>query len=931
MTNNNRDELSKLATIASFDDLWALQGTTVLLTHNDVAARQCRDQLAQYQQQRESAFIEQISAMPVEQWLAELWDSGFNEKIVLRPIQLLALAQQLLEGSESFPPQCLNSQAICRRFVDAFQDFHHYRLSDSREHYLFSSEYQAFYQWRKELQHILDEQGALSSAQLPSALSGALKAGELILPDNIILSAGLSLAPAIESFLAECLDHAQVLRLESESAPQAISLHVAENRAEECRQVASEIADYLAASTSPEAEKIAIVCPEISSYRALLEGALCEQLYPATLFPLGTKEPFGEGAPVCEPWLFEGTEKLLGFPLISAAWDCISLRPHQADLEQISRILRSRFIGGWSEWRYARAELDLLWREKLSAQTSLKQALALNSSRLQEKYWGDESGAMTWLDPLIALQAYLEKLRPKQLPSAWVRDFDQLLLGMGWPNAEIDDPVVMQCRKGFSQGMDVFRAMDRQLGLVSHAEAISWLQQILSSKRFSISRNWRSPIVVIGLEEAQGRHFDALWIMGCDEAALPRHAEPSAFLPLLLQQRANMPDSSPVQKRFSDFAVLNNVLATSSQIRFSYFRESDEGVALGVSSLISEWLNKGLDEEARNNTQDERSNTAIEKRYRVIGQTQLPEQDMVAAVSDSERKKLRGGSGLFKEYATSPFFAFAKYRLGLKEFPQPTEGLDHRLQGLLVHNTLEQFWRQTITKAALEALGEAALQERVLACVDIALEDAEVGAWRFPAALIEIEKQRVATLVSSWILQKETQRLSDFRVIEMESERRIEIFGINLRLRLDRVDEIETSDGKKRLVIDYKTGTVEGKSLNSNELSEPQLPIYALTESREKTVDGIMLAQIKSDALSLHMRSNWANSVIKKNASKHDVASPETWQNELSAWSGALETMAAGILGGDIRHDSQRDHRRGFSAYLLPLTAGNMLDEEDAE
>ncbi len=94
-------------------------------------------------------------------------------------------------------------------------------------------------------------------------------------------------------------------------------------------------------------------------------------------------------------------------------------------------------------------------------------------------------------------------------------------------------------------------------------------------------------------------------------------------------------------------------------------------------------------------------------------------------------------------------------------------------------------------------------------------------------------------------------------------------------------------------------------------------------------MDGVLLAQLKSDALSLHMRSNWANSVLKKRAGPNDVASPEAWQNEREAWSKALADMAAGILNGDIRHDAGVDHRRGFSAYLLPLLTDAQCDEEE--
>lgn len=903
------------AQLNNLEQLLSLSGNSVLLAVSDASARQWRDKLAELRRQQGAAFVETVAVMPVDQWLAGLWDSSFPDRQVLRPVQLLALARQLIESSELFPRQCLNPLAICRQFVDAFQLFHSYQLSDSREHYLFSTEYQAFYRWQQRLQQRLDEQQALASSQLPAALRGLLDENPraLDLPRQLIICEGLELLPAQAAFIQACRQHTELHGLQGavKTRPELLLAQFAKRR-DECRAVAAALATRLQASDPAAPPRLAVVCADPQAYRGTLTEALRQQLYPASLLPLQQQD---REQPLCEPWLFEGVEKLLGFPLISAAWDLISLSAKSASLEQLSRVLRSRFISGWPQWRSERARLDLHWREQLSAQTSLGQALT--AAKTFNKLESPELVADI-LAPMAQLQAYLQSLPTAQLPSAWVRSFDQLLILLGWPNAELDDAVVVQCRRGFSQAMDVFRAMDRQLGAISHTEAISWLQHILGTKRFSISRNWVSPILIMGIDEALGREFDALFLLGCDDASLPRLSDPSPFLPLSLQQRAGLPGSSPGQQLQSEAATLARLLATAPEVYLSYCGESDEGVGQQLSSLLLPCA-----EQFRQWPEPASTSSPC----LINGKLKTAEQEQVAAVSESERQRLRGGSGLFKEYALSPFFAFAKYRLGLKEFPQPLEGLDHRLQGIVVHNSLQYFWEKTRDKRGLDSLGEQALAERVLACVEQAFKDREVAAWRFPLALIEIERQRVAGLVSSWLIEKEKPRLDHFTVLAVEQARRAELLGIKLNLRLDRIDQVETADGPKRLVIDYKTGSVDGKSLNSDQLSEPQLPIYALVEGESNPVDGIMLAQLKVGDLKLHMRSNWANSVIAKRAGSNDVASREAWQNELQAWSTALTDMAGGILSGDIRHDASRDHRRGFSAYLLPLLRGEDLEE----
>jgi ATP-dependent helicase/nuclease subunit B len=176
--------------------------------------------------------------------------------------------------------------------------------------------------------------------------------------------------------------------------------------------------------------------------------------------------------------------------------------------------------------------------------------------------------------------------------------------------------------------------------------------------------------------------------------------------------------------------------------------------------------------------------------------------------------------------------------------------------------------------------------------------------------------------------RNERPRIEDFDVLSTEQLVESELMGIPLRIRMDRVDKI----GDKRLVIDYKTGTIDGRSLSVDNLTEPQLPIYVLAQKEGLgKLDGVMLAQLKSpDDLKIHMRSNWASSVVAKKPHSNDVDSPEKWQAELEAWSTALQDMAVGILAGNIEHDFSQNHRRGFNTFLLPLLR-DLSIEEDAQ
>jgi ATP-dependent helicase/nuclease subunit B len=237
-------------------------------------------------------------------------------------------------------------------------------------------------------------------------------------------------------------------------------------------------------------------------------------------------------------------------------------------------------------------------------------------------------------------------------------------------------------------------------------------------------------------------------------------------------------------------------------------------------------------------------------------------------------------------------------------------------------------WEALKTKVALDACSELQLEALVRASCERALENPELSALRFGESLLSIEKERVITLVCAWMNKNERRRLQDFKVLSTEQLTESELMGIPLRIRMDRIDQI----GDKRLVIDYKTGTIDGRSLSVDNLTEPQLPIYVLAQNNAvQQLDGVMLAQLKSpDDLKIHMRSNWANSVLAKKPHASDVDTAEKWQAELEAWSRALQEMAEGILAGNIEHDFSQNHSRGFSAFLLPLLR-DLSIEEDAQ
>jgi ATP-dependent helicase/nuclease subunit B len=887
-------------TTLTLKQLAALQGDTVVLVPNDNAARQLRDKLSQERGSHEQALLETIAIMPVEQWMAELWDSMFPDKQVLRPIQVQALATSVIDASGLLPPTCLSPASITRQFVKAFNLHAEYALPDDREAYLFTPEYEAFSEWRDALQEALDQHAALTSSQLPAELSQRLASGELSLPQSLVVSDQLSFAPSITTFLEMAAERglAQYTLVANQDAatPSVVPCSL---RHDECEAIAAWAVESLA--SNPQANAIVVAVPDMQAYHAPLENALARALHPAALCPAGD-------LPATPPWKFVGADTLMTQPSIRAAWDIISLTNHSLPTEHLSRVLRSRFVEGWPASRHPRAALDVHWRDWLGPQASLTRALNNLNRGIEDPV--EHLGFMLRLQETLATQP------GNQLPSSWVRFFDQMLLSAGWPNTSPEDAsvVLVQCLRGLSQSLDVFRAMDPQLGEVSHSEALSWLQHILSTKRFAISVEWQTPVRIMTYADAVGMTCDALWIAGLDDSTFPARCEPNPFLPLVLQQAAAIPDADPTAALARDSAILESLLTSTPNVVVSYAKQDELGAPAHISALVA-----GAEEGAAPVFQPAISFKATLQQH---------DQDRVAAVPTGELHQLTGGTSLFKEYAASPLFAFLKYRLGLNEFPVIKEGLDQRVQGNLLHAVMQAFWSETKSKDMLDRMTDLQVQELVERCIESVFSSTKYPWGRYGKAVVALEKRRIATVVAAWISNVERNRAEPFVVIDVERQRKTTFMGIPISIAIDRVDNV----GGKALLIDYKSGNIEPKKLNSTELEEPQLPIYAIAESEHGVeVQGILLASLKSaDAMKTHMRGSTKDPVLQTvSARGNTVDSPEKWAAELMAWRSTLEGYANGILAGNIQHKTTTDHSRGFSAYLLPLLRGQT--ESDIE
>jgi RecB family exonuclease len=245
--------------------------------------------------------------------------------------------------------------------------------------------------------------------------------------------------------------------------------------------------------------------------------------------------------------------------------------------------------------------------------------------------------------------------------------------------------------------------------------------------------------------------------------------------------------------------------------------------------------------------------------------------------------EVAGGVSVLSDQAACPFRAFAKYRLRAGIIEARTPGLDARERGDLVHQALGEFWLSTRTQASLRALSDGQLQQKIEHAVARVL----AGWPGMTAPLAALEGARLAVLVREWLAQDLDR--PPFEVLEGESRRELDVAGLRLRTRIDRIDRL--ADGRL-LIIDYKTGDPARKDWDGLRPNEPQLLAYTLAD-HPAPLAGIAFAQVKRGKCRFVTEPT---GLLKATTTGALTA-------QLAQWRDVLETLAGSFLAGDAQVD----------------------------
>lgn len=876
------------------DLIQRLDGCATIVTGNQRLARTLHQEFNRARSEEGHGVWPAPDILPWDAWLQRLWQEVIIScrdeavrRVLLTSHQEYFLWQEILaEQSGDVPLQAVNETVA--RIMEAWQTLHAWCIPCREADFGHNADTRLFWQLASMFEAKCRENSWLSVAVLPGILSESVLTGNLPLPHELILTGFDEWAPQQSSFLCTLEQAGCSLQwLQLSGQRDRISRLACADGRDEIRQAARWIRQCL--EENPAA-RIALVVPELTVQREMICQTLDEVLIPQVLQP-GHHDRI-------RPYNVSLGKPLDRYSTVSLALDILDLSEAVIELPHISRVLRSSFIAGGDREMNARALLDARLRESGEWDLTLHKLLT-SAAR----------GGQPYSSPLLA-ECLSNLMKQVQLslastgPGEWARRFEQWLKAIGWPGERGLSSEEYQVIQAWQGVLREFSTLDWVTRSVSLAEALEQLKRMVSGTIFQ-PESAEAPVQVLGLFEAGGLQFDHLWLMGLHDGVFPASPRPNPFLPLILQREADAPHSSARRELSVAAALLQRITTNAAEVIISYpQRKGDE--ILDSSPLIDAF--PVLSEEMLATSM---SSTWRDGVYHSRQQEVLSE-DVAPAFIGMD---IPGGSKLLRLQAACPFRAFAELQLGAHPLGRIQIGLNALVRGTLLHRVMEMIWVELDSSAALANLSPDGLNSLVAGKVNEAIREIVPHyPHTFGERLQALERKRLHALVMAWLEMEK--RRPPFRVSGREMETELELNGLRINLRIDRIDTLEEGG---ELLIDYKTGEIGASAWFGDRPDEPQLPLYSLVFANGPV--GIAFARIRAGDIAFEGVASEEVSIpgVKSFENLKYTQEAASWDSVLSSWRQIIERLAQNFIDGEARVNPKQYPQTCTYCELKPL------------
>ncbi|MES2672700.1 MAG: PD-(D/E)XK nuclease family protein [Pseudomonadota bacterium] len=836
----------------------------------------------------------------LSQWLETQWEALQNNAVnyscatIASPLQRQILWEATIKNS-TLGARLLQPKPLAQQADSALKNLELWRLRDNFSTDFFTdttSNAAQFSGWMHEFNRALTLQHCITRESSYALIAQAFQQGDLTPLDAIYLEGFDDLPPLMQHILESSTQ--QLIRLPMQTATHTNLIRTQAAKTENEIHAAA-LWSKAQLIRAPDSALIGIVVPNLGQCRDQVERIFTEVFEPHSLLPNTARYTL--------PFNFSAGTPLGTTPLIHSLFEILRLQDSDWPLEQLCNLLQSPFWGDEKHEGVARAQLILQLRnlERVTINTS---DLRYCASKLETKNSAFSTAGLS--NRFEAVGNFLRRRFENKSAREWLNVFDQVLGLMNWPGSRRLDSQEYQQLNQWFEVRDQFACIDNHTAPISYHQACHYLRELADKTPFQ-AQTPDSPIQILGALEAAGLQFSHLWVMGLSDNQWPPVPSPNPLLPLHLQRDHLMPHSSATRELEIAQGLTQRYRQSAQQVIFSSAR--NDGANSGENELRPSALIRDIPLTSLENIVGE-INSDLENYYQLLQNTaRLEVIHDASGPMLGQNERIRGGSSLFKYQAACPFEAFARLRLGAQNPDQPVMGFSPAERGNLLHDSLADIWRELKSSTGLAALDDFAAQTLVNT---ITVEIIGKAQARNPRQLgkvyCELEQQRLSRLLCEWLLG-ERERPS-FEVIAIEQDQAIEFAGLPLHLRIDRIDQFSNGD---KLLIDYKTGNASIKSWQGERLSEPQLPLYAVTR---EDIAAISFAQINRKT----QQWDGLGELHDSSLNQAGIRAADSWPLQLEEWKIQLQQLAEDFIAGDARVDFKNINAQDYAADLAPLT-----------
>lgn len=618
--------------------------------------------------------------------------------------------------------------------------------------------------------------------------------------------------------------------------------------------------------------RIGIVIPTLGEQRNQVEQLANEVFYP-NYSPLTAQQSD-------LAYRFSLGHALSDVPYIRAMLTALALMKPRFRYQEISFLLRCHW------WPYQSQHLsDVIVLERLLKNTRSTWWTWQEVITLWQQHNPESSTFVAEFSTLMEFSNNLSQKTDEHSSAlvcsaqVWQTTFAEWLALLGWQENDLDS-YHYQVHESWLSVLETFAKYDVVQMPIGLNRALMQLNSLCQDKVF-MRQALDEPILISGVLEAIGQPVDYLYVTGMDET-YPVPLKPDPFVPRASLAVQKYPFAEKTAEFNYEREKMRSLLSGNAQLVISYAKEHKDGTYL-PSPLF----------------RDQTFQTVEIKQVENVGVTVLEEYLDVEGKECQHSAGIKGGAKVFENQSKCPFKAYVEHRILRHQEREPEFGLDARDAGVVVHALLENIWKElgSDSQLRLESTDINALATRH---VDAYLAAPSKSFQYDRKQLLQLERSRLITLVQEWLQLEKDQRISGFRVIDVESRIKSQFGGIPVELVIDRIDQL---DNGEQIIIDYKTGQASAADWKKERMANPQLPLYVLAleakqfEQVSYNIKGVAFGRVKQNDSEL---VGFANSTDIAQHIKLPIADRKkiTWEQQLALWHENLSALAKQFIAG---------------------------------